>query len=169
MNVNNPSDAFLAVIEAHKGILYKVAHSYAKNKDDHKDLIQETILQLWRSFELYDERYQHSTWIYRIALNVAISFYRKEKRRDQMLKVYRENVFQWVGETAPIENAGPIKMLEKCIAELKDMDKALMLLYLEEKPHREIAAIIGISETNVSTKIDRIKKILKQKLSILIQ
>jgi RNA polymerase sigma-70 factor (ECF subfamily) len=168
MQLPDPYHDFLAVIETHKGILYKVARSYAKNTDDHQDLIQEIILQLWRSFEKYDDQYQHSTWIYRIALNVAISFYRKEKRRGRWMHHYQETLFHWQATSTPAENAGNIRLLEKCIAELKDMDKALMLLYLEEKSHRDIAVIMGISETNVSTKIDRIKKILKQKLSPLL-
>ncbi len=73
------SGLFLSVVETHKGILYKVANAYCKDAFDRQDLIQEILVQLWKSFERYDSQYKHSTWIYRIALNVAISFYRKDE------------------------------------------------------------------------------------------
>ena len=168
MQLSDSYHDFLLVIENHKGILYKVAHSYAKNDQDHPDLVQEIILQLWRSFNKYDRQHKYSTWIYQIALNVAISYYRKEKRRGRLLNQYREALFHCQNLPIPTENAGNIRLLQKSIAALKDMDKALMLLYLEEKSHQEIATILGISPTNVSTKIDRIKKKLKQELSSLI-
>ncbi len=78
--ISNKVD-FLQLIEQNKGIIYKVARSYGKNQQDREDLFQEIIIQLWRSFERYDDQYKLSTWMYRIALNVAISFYRKEKKR----------------------------------------------------------------------------------------
>jgi RNA polymerase sigma-70 factor (ECF subfamily) len=84
MNSNNRSEIFLKVIEDNKGILYKVANSYCRDPTDREDLIQEMIFQLWRSFDNYDSEYKLSTWIYRISLNVAISFYRKEKSRDKL-------------------------------------------------------------------------------------
>lgn len=73
------ADKFLSVLDSHKGILYKVAHSYCKNIEDRKDLVQQIIYHIWKSFDNYNPEFQYSTWIYRIALNVAISFYRKER------------------------------------------------------------------------------------------
>ena len=78
------AQTFLAIIEANKGIVYKIANSYCRNEENRKDLIQEIILQLWLSFPKYDEQYKLTTWMYRIALNVSISFYRKENRRDEI-------------------------------------------------------------------------------------
>lgn len=158
-------DLFLSVIETNKGIIYKVANSYCKDAEDRKDLVQEIVLKLWKSFDSYDEHFKHSTWIYRIALNTAISFYRKEKTRKAISSPFSESFFN----VADFENNKQIEestiFLNQFISELKELDKALMLLYLEEKSHKEIAKIIGITETNVATKIGRIKNILKQRFS----
>ncbi|MGN5954026.1 RNA polymerase sigma factor [Sphingobacterium lactis] len=81
MSASKKSDLFLDVIQTHKGILYKIANSYCKESEDRKDLIQEIIIQLWKSFDNYNHKYEYSTWIYKISLNVAISFYRKESKR----------------------------------------------------------------------------------------
>lgn len=163
MNSTNNQDLFLSVIQANKGIIYKVANTYCKNAEDRKDLIQEIMFQLWNSFYNYSDQYKYSTWMYRISLNVAISFYRKESRRQQVLNPLSESILELVdtGDASGIEEN--IRFLQKFISELKDLDKAITLLYLEEKSQKEIAEIIGISETNVATKIGRIKIILKQK------
>ena len=163
--MTDKTDLFLSVIEAHKGIIYKVANSYCKDAEDKKDLVQEIILQLWKSFENYNEQFKHSTWIYRIGLNVAISNYRKEKRREEISNPYSEGLFSLVDFQDNTELAGNTLFLQRFIADLKELDKALMLLYLEEKSHKEISEIIGITETNVATEIGRIKVILKQKFS----
>ncbi|HZF13259.1 MAG TPA: RNA polymerase sigma factor, partial [Thermoanaerobaculia bacterium] len=83
MSKSQPQDRFLALLDEHKKILYKVAGSYCRNPADREDLVQEMVVQLWRSFDRYDESYRFSTWMYRIALNVAISFYRSESRRSR--------------------------------------------------------------------------------------
>ncbi|HTF05628.1 MAG TPA: RNA polymerase sigma factor [Bacteroidia bacterium] len=160
-------EKFLSVLEGHKGILYKVANSYCRNSEDRKDLVQEIVIQLWRSFGNYDDRYRYSTWIYRIALNVAISFYRKEVRRKHISDPIVDDILFFMDSGPVDETEEDIGFLQRFIAELKEIDKGLMLLYLEEKTHKEIAEIMGISETNVATKIGRIKTILKQKFSAL--
>ncbi|MFT3946703.1 MAG: sigma-70 family RNA polymerase sigma factor [Agriterribacter sp.] len=157
-------DTFISVVDTHKGILYKVANAYCKSMEDRKDLIQEMIFQLWRSFEKYNAAYRYSTWIYRIALNVAISFYRKNKPLPLTLPI-EEHILN-IREPEPgLDNNDQLKLLNTFIAELKDLDKALILLYLEEKSYKEIADIMGISETNVGTRIGRIKQFLKQKFN----
>ncbi len=165
MTKNFKPDIFLSFIETNKGIIYKVANSYCKDTEDRKDLVQEIILRLWKSFDSYDEHFKHSTWIYRIALNTAISFYRKEKSRKNFTNFFSENFFN----LTDFDNDKQIKestlFLKQFISELKELDKALMLLYLEEKSHKEMSEIIGITETNVATKIGRIKTILKHKFS----
>ena len=163
MSTAGEKDIFLSVIEANKGIIYKIANSYCQSSEDRKDLIQEIVSQLWRSFANYSDRYKYSTWIYRIALNVAISFYRKENRRKVISSPISEGVFNLSDFDDDTEKESNLRLLQQFIQELKDLDKALMLLYLEEKNHREIAEIIGITETNVATKIGRIKQSLKQK------
>ena len=113
-------------------------------------------MQLWKSFDNYNEEYKYSTWIYRIALNVVISNYRKEKRREEIARPYSEGIFNLTDFQESTELEGQTLFLQQFIAKLKELDKALMLLYLEEKSHKEISEIIGITETNVATKIGRI-------------
>lgn len=156
-------DIFATLIEAHKGIFYKIVNLYCQHSEERKDLVQEILFQLWRSFDRYNEQYKQSTWIYRIALNVAISFYRKEKSRRKISGSYPEDIFNIAAVEQQADATGDLLLLQQFISELKELDKALMLLYLEEKSHKEIAEIIGITETNVATKIGRIKKQLKQK------
>lgn len=163
-NIIMQEDKFISVIDTHKGILYKVANAYCKSIEDRKDLMQEMIFQLWRSFENYNASYQYSTWIYRIALNVAISFYRKSKKSSLILPI-DDHLFDIHEPEAGLYNNDQLKLLNTFIAELKDLDKALILLYLEEKTYKEISEIIGVSETNVGTKIGRIKQLLKQKFN----
>lgn len=165
MNTAGKKYIFLSVIETNKGIIYKIANSYCKDSEDRKDLFQEIVSQLWKSFDNYNNQYRYSTWIYRVALNVAISFYRKENRRKVLSSTLSEGVFSLIDFDETNEMESNLRLLQQFIQELKDLDKALMLLYLEEKSHREIAEIIGISETNVATKIGRIKLLLKQKFS----
>ena len=163
----NKSDNFLSVIESNKGILYKITNSYCQNRDDREDLIQEIIIQLWKSFDKYNDEYKYSTWIYRIALNVAISFYRTENRRKTISNVLPERLLNYTDLNVLDETDVQINFLQQFISELKVLDKALMLLYLEEKSYREISEIIGLSETNVATKIGRIKTLLKQKFTVI--
>jgi len=159
------SNEFLEVVDTYKGIIYKVANSYCTNNDDRKDLVQEIIVQLWRSFDRYDDQYKQSTWIYRISLNVAISFYRKQNRRKAISNPLSDSILSFA-DTSPVsETETNLALLQQFISELKELDKALMLLYLDEKSHKEISEIIGITETNVATKISRIKVLLKQKFS----
>lgn len=165
MNAIPATDLFLSILDSHKGILYKVANTYCKNAEDRKDLLQEITIQLWRSFPNYSNQYQYSTWIYRIALNVAISFYRKENRRKLSALPLSPDIIEAGNSSPPPVKKEPLDLLQRFIAELRELDKALMLLYLEEKSYKEIAEIIGISETNVATKISRIKKLLQQKFA----
>ena len=156
------ADNFLDVIESHKGILYKVANSYCKRIEDRKDLIQEIIVQLWKSFDNYDEKFKLSTWIYRISLNVAISFYRKENSRKRISDPLTTDILDFDDTEITAEKETNFGILNQMISELNDLNKALMLLYLEEKSYKEISEIIGITETNVATKIGRIKSKLQK-------
>ena len=165
MNKIDKSDIFLSVIQSNKGIIYKVANSYCKNVEDRKDLVQEIIIQLWKSFDDYDDNFKHSTWMYRISLNVAISFYRKENSRRKISNPLTDGIINFSDNEVSEDKENDLGILQQMISQLKDLDKALMLLYLEERSHKEISQIIGISETNVATKINRIKNNLKQKFT----
>lgn len=157
------SDIFISVIEAHKGIIYKVANSYCKDLEDRNDLVQDIILKLWNAFDTYNDEFKHSTWIYRIALNIAISNYRKEKVREKYFTPLAVSIFDLHDDDNATAKEHKYVLLQQFISELKELDKALMLLYLEEKNYKEIAEILGISESNVGTKISRLKSLLKDK------
>ncbi len=158
-------ETFLQLMQKNKGIILKISNSYCTNKDDRDDLAQEIVFNLWKAFADYTRDYKFSTWMYRIGLNVAISFYRREMRSIQF-SAYSEDlmVFNEEGENK-WEAEGALGLLQKFIQELKEIDKSIMLLYLDQKSYREIAEIVGISETNVATKINRIKIDLKLKIT----
>lgn len=163
MNPQTKKDQFTQVIEQNKGIIYKVAKVYGKNQEDREDIFQEITVQLWSAFDRYDNKHKLSTWMYRIALNVAISFYRKERRRSERYIHLPENFEEIADDRQPVESEASILLLYQFIGELKELDKALMILSLESRSYREIAGILGITETNVATKVGRIKGQLKQK------
>lgn len=160
MNTEEQKQLFQEIIEQHKGILFKVARTYCSNENDREDLIQEMMIQIWRSLPRYDKQFKLSTWLYRVSLNTAISFYRKHSTNkyteldEQAAQIPTEDT---------TENERQLKLLEQFIGELKEMDKALILLYLEDKSHAEIAEILGMSTSNVGTKVGRIKKKLKER------
>ena len=158
-------EAFLRLIRENKGILYKISRSYCANRNDREDLMQEMIYQLWRSGQKFDENYKFSTWMYRIALNVAISFYRKERRSGIHVALGAEvNLMDLEDEPGGNDELEQkMDLLQHFISELGDLDKALIILYLEERPYREIAEVLGITETNVATRLSRIKERLKQR------
>jgi len=148
---------FTAVIRQHAGLIHKIAYTYCRDATDREDLVQEIAVQLWRSRAAYDERYRHTTWIYRIALNVAISFYRRERRhRDR-----RSSIDDHAIVVAPVELSGDAQLLLRCIDELGPLDRALVVLYLEGTGHAEIAEVLGISVSNVGTKLSRIRTVLR--------
>ncbi len=153
-------DEFLTTLDKHKKIIYKVVNSYCKNKDDRNDLEQEIIIQLWNSFDKYNPEFKYSTWMYRIALNVAISFYRKEKKWFARNDYFNEELIYSTTEENEYDTAldHNIRLLHEFINHLNELNKALMLLYLEDKPYEEIAEILGITKTNVATKISRLKR-----------
>lgn len=156
-------ESFSALIEQHRGIIIKICNSYCHNRHEREDLAQEISYQLWRSWKQYQPGYTFSTWMYRVALNVAISWYRKEKRSVPVVAMDEDMDMADTDKGDPKEEN--IRLLQSFIRELKELDRALILLYLESKPYKEIAEILGISETNVATRISRIKDILKQKFS----
>lgn len=156
---------FTNLIEANKGILYKVCNNYCKDPSKRDDLAQEILIQLWKSMASWDGKYPFSTWMYRVALNVAISHYRKEKNQLAPVSLDEQDI-QVAGDNDNWnEKEEKLQQLQLLINQLKALDKALMLLYLDGKSYLEIAEILGITATNVATKISRIKEKLKQSFS----
>ena len=164
MSNKKEQEELLQRIRDNRGIVFKICNSYCSNKNDREDLAQEILYQLLKSYHSFNEEYKFSTWMYRVALNVAISFYRKTKTGNVIELVdQHEDKEDDEGHSVQLENN--ITILQQFINELKELDKALMLLYLESKSYKEISEILGITETNVATKISRIKDTLKQKFS----
>ncbi|MBK9090850.1 MAG: sigma-70 family RNA polymerase sigma factor [Holophagales bacterium] len=159
-------DRFLILLDEHKKILFKVASSYCRTTADRQDLVQEMVVQLWRSFDRYDERYRFSTWMYRIALNVAISFYRSETRRSRFTESAEDSILE-IAAAAPESAAShdDLGLLQHLIEQLDELDRALVILYLDGNRYDTIAEILGISETNVGTKLSRIRQRLRRDMT----
>ncbi|RZL16673.1 MAG: sigma-70 family RNA polymerase sigma factor [Hymenobacter sp.] len=156
--------AFADLLAQHQDLLYKVATLYCPDSDDRQDLLQEMRVQVWQSFPRYDRRVALSTWLYRVALNTAISFYRQTARRQARTVGLTAEALH-MPEPSTSDQEGQLRRLEQFISELGELDKALMLLYLEAHPHAVIADILGISLSNVATKVGRIKEKLKHRFA----
>jgi len=163
--VTRDKETFLKLLDEHKVIIIKICNGYCNSKNDKEDLSQEIVYNLWKGIATYTHDYKFSTWMYRVALNVAISFYRKEKRQLRF-NAYDENLLIFdEGSKFSGESEGQLGLLQRYIHELKEIDRSIMLLYLDDKSYNEIAEITGISETNVATKINRIKNGLRSRFS----
>lgn len=160
--INMERNKFTSVIKDNQNLIFKICYSYCSNPESRRDLQQEILMQLWNSFSKFDGRVKISTWIYRIALNTAISFYRNDCKHNGNKVTIDLSVISLPDFNDGLELEENIEMLYKFIENLKDLDKALILLYLDDYKHQDIAELLGISETNVATKINRIKKILKE-------
>lgn len=165
-NVKTPlwmEKIFVSYINDHRGLLFKICNLYCSDAEDRKDLFQEMVLQLWKAFPTFRGASSPSTWMYRVALNTAISNYRKSLRRPQ-----KQEQDQQLFEVPDI-NTLPMQvenqqMLYAAIEKLNDLEKAVILLYLDEKSYAEIAEILGITISNVGVRINRIKNKLSQQL-----
>lgn len=156
---------FRELLERHRGIVVRVAGNYAWRPEDRADLAQEIATQLWRSFPRYDGARNFSTWMYRIALNVAISHVRDNGLRGKRDLSLDEGLHELADDNAvDHEREQHIRLLHLFIHRQKPLDRALLLLYLDDRSQRDIAEILGISETNVATKIGRLKQRLREEL-----
>ena len=158
-------DAFAALLQRHRGIVFKVANSYCRDPDDRADLAQEIAAQLWRAWPGYDPARSVTTWMYRVALNVAIDHARGDGRRRRHAVPMDEAVHDLADANATNhETEQHIRLLQRFVAQQAPLERALLLLYLDERPQREIAEVLGISETNVSTKLGRLKQRIRDEL-----
>ena len=158
-------EEYIRIIRENRNLIYKVCLSFCADTEDRKDLEQEIVVKIWNGFRRFDGQAKVSTWVYRVALNTAISYYRKEKRRGHKVSVDREILYLQDTSDADLEYRRNVERHYDLIGELKELDKALILLYLEDLKYSEISNIIGITETNVATKINRIKEKLRRKFS----
>ena len=159
-------EVFCDLLETHKGMIFKITSSYCKDPTDRQDLTQEIIIQLWQSLEHYDPKFRVSTWMYRVALNTAISFYRKNKRRKEQTASLPAIFESTIQAEEPYQEDPNLQKLKTIIQDLKEINKAIIILHLDGLNHQEIAEIMGISTTNVSTKLSRIKKVIRQKFNL---
>jgi len=157
-------EKFVADLEQHQNIVHKVCRIYTNNQDAHNDLFQEITIQLWKAYPKFRGDAKFSTWMYRVALNTAITLYRKSKRSiqtqdfDSVLYKVQSNEYDDTEEQQ-------LKFLYKSIHKLSDIEKALVFLYLEDKNYKEIALTLGISEVNARVKMNRTKTKLKNILN----
>ena len=157
-------EEFLQSVNEHQGIILKVCRMYCSDSTDAEDLFQEILLQLWKAWPTFQAASKVSTWIYRIGLNTAITRLRKNSRRPALEALSLAQ--QAIGEI-PSQRLDILfdQELQAAIDGLHKFDRALVMLYLEEKSYKEIAEIMGLSEGNVGVKINRIKKLLKEKIN----
>ena len=153
----HPAPDFETVLQQHRGIIFKVARLYTRSEADFEDLVQDISIQIWQSLGNYKPAFALSTWLYRIALNVSIDRLRREERRQR-----HQEVFEALPHTG--QPSGRSEQLHRWVQALLPLERALMLLYLEDYPHEEIGEMLGISKSNVGTKISRLKQRLKKEL-----
>lgn len=152
---------FEALLATHRRLVLKVASTYARDPEDRKDLVQEILVQTWKAFPGYDPGRSFSTWLYRIALNVAISHRRAAITLMRHVSALADVDYDALPDQTP-EPDERLRQLYQVIGQLDDLNKALLLLYLEGYGYRESAEVLGISETNVATKLNRIRIWLRE-------
>jgi len=154
----NIEKEFLEKLDKHQGILQKICFVYSKNSLQKEDLCQEIILQLWKSYPSFKHESAFSTWMYRVALNTAISLTQKPR-----LFVKKDEIPDSMFDMEYLMNKSEsIKILYRAISQLNKVEKAIILLWLEDKPYEEIANNIGMSVKNISVRLVRIKAKLKE-------
>ena len=162
-----PDEArFLALLNEHRAILHKVAYGYCRTREDRADLVQEIAIALWRSFPRFDGRVRFSTWAYRVAMNVAISRLRGEGRRVHDTVPIDELAIEPGGEDPLLDGASDnMRVLRRLVDGLDDLNRALILLYLDGHTSEEIAEIVGITPGNVTTRVNRLRQRLQDEFA----
>jgi len=153
---------FVKLIKENEGVIFKVTLVYTFNEEDQKDLYQEIVYQLWKSYDSFRGDAKISTWMYRIALNTAISYLKKEKRKGNRVQMDVSLLSKIDQVDTLIDDR--IKILYSHIKRLNTIEKGIVLLYLEGKSYDEISTITGFSSTNVGTRLNRIKNKLKSQI-----
>ena len=162
--MNSKANIFTELVEKNQGIIHKVCRIYTDDKDAHDDLFQEIVLQLWRSYDSFKGDSKFSTWMYRVGLNTTITLIRKKSKSketnyidEQYINIKSEDKDEFLEER--------ITLLYAAIRMLNDVERALVLLFLEDLPYKEIAETLGISEVNARVKMNRVKIKLKEIMS----
>lgn len=156
--------SFVKQLKDNQNIIHKICRLYTSGEDAHKDLFQEITIQLWKAFPKFRGDSKFSTWAYRVALNTAITLYRKSTRSISTVD-YESKSFFISQEDYNSEEEEQIKLLYQAVHQLNDIEKALIFMYLEDKDYTEIAETLGITEVNARVKMNRIKGKLKKILN----
>jgi len=152
--------SFVSELEKNQNIVHKVCSLYTNNRDAHNDLFQEITIQLWKAYPKFRGDSKFSTWMYRVALNTAITLYRKSKKRIKT-QDYDAVIFKIKTDEYDETQEQQLKLMYKAVKQLNDIEKALVFLYLEDKDYSDIADTLGITEVNARVKMNRIKKKLR--------
>jgi len=155
---------FLSELDKHQNIIHKVCRTYTNNDAAHKDLFQEITIQLWSAYPKFRGESKFSTWMYRVSFNTAISLYRKNKRNIETTTLIENKIDLEFSEYNDKQDK-QLDLLYKAIHSLNDIEKALALMYLEDKSYEEIALTLGITEINARVKMNRTKTKLKNILN----
>ena len=158
MDTKQLEKEFLDMIEAQKRTIYKVCYMYANDQDDLNDLFQETVLNLWKGFPNYRGDSKLTTWVYRIAMNTCITYLRHESLRPQTVPMTANVASQMAADE---DTEARLQELYRLINRLGKLDRALILLWLEERSYQEMADILGLSKANVAVKLNRIREKLR--------
>ena len=145
--------SYLQKIEEHKGIIWKVVNLYADDFEDRKDLYQEIVYQSWSAYERFEGNAKFSTWLYRISLNVALTFLKKQKKTTQI----KEDNFQNIS-FEPEELSERADYLYRAIKQLTEINRSIIMLHLDGFDNTEISEMMGLSKTNTNVKLHRIKQ-----------
>lgn len=151
---------FLSIIEKHKGLLHKVSRMYMDEPEDREDLFQEIVLQLWKSYGTFRGESQVSTWMYRVAVNTALTFFKKEKKKPDNARMHPEMDIK--DDTDVSHRETQLEYFYKAVQELNQVEKALLFLFLEGQSHKEIGSNLGITEGNARVKLNRTKDKLQE-------
>ena len=162
--ISETEQNFVKQLKANQNIVHKICRLYTSDQDAHNDLFQEITIQLWKAFPKFRGESKFSTWAYRVGLNTAITLYIKKKRSIETTP-FDSEFHHFQTDEYNFEQEEQLKLMYKAIAELNDIDKALMFLYLEDKNYTEISETLGISEVNARVKMNRIKGKLKKTLN----
>lgn len=152
---------FVSQLKENQNIIHKICRLYTQGEDSHKDLFQEITIQLWKAFPKFRGESKFSTWAYRVALNTAITLYRKNVKNLNTVTFETGKHFV-LQEEYNYQEEEHIKLLYQAVHQLNDIEKALVFMYLEDKNYEEIAQTLGISEVNARVKMNRIKSKLKK-------
>lgn len=161
---NSLEKSFVQLLQGNQNLIHKVCRLYTCGEDAHKDLFQEITIQLWKAYPKFRGESKFTTWAYRVALNTAITLYRKKTRSINTIE-FNNKTHQFNQDDYNFEEEEQIKLLYQSVHQLNDIEKALIFMYLEDKDYAEIAETLGISEVNARVKMNRIKGKLKKILN----